>query len=117
MLIKFALLAPLLLLGCATADDLMNNKPSLVYQSAKEAQTVAQCIAGQWKSYSPPAGAAVPVKLSERLGSYTLSVDCGGGKNCKVAEITPTAGKQSKTTMYSIAIGEGSYLDHIDGCQ
>ena len=115
MINKFTLVAPLLLLGCATPNDLPS--PELVFRSAKEAQAVASCLAEQWKTFSMPGGPAVPVTQRETLGSYVLTASCNGGKSCKLAEVNPALGNQSKTTMYSIAIGEGSYLDAVSYCQ
>jgi len=117
MINKYTLVAPLFLLGCAGQDDLTRNKADLVFRSAKEAQSVATCIAEQWKTYSPPGGGSVPVTMREFLGTYVLTVNCNGGKSCRVAEVTPVLDKQSKTTMYTIAIGEGSYIDAVDYCQ
>jgi len=113
---KYILVTPLLLLGCATADNAMRNKPDLVFRSAKDAPTVATCIAEQWKTYTPPDGGSVPVTLRQRLGSYELTVACGSG-NCKVAEVTSMPDNQSNTAMYTIAIGEGRYLSAVDYCQ
>ena len=117
MINKYTLIAPLLLLGCATPDDLLRSQADLVFRSAKDAQSVATCLAGQWKTFSLPGSAAVPTALRETLGTYVLTASCHGGKSCKLAEITPTHDQQSKTTMYSIAVGEGSYLDAVDYCQ
>lgn len=117
MINKYLLAAPLLLLGCATPDDLLRNKADLVFRSAKEAQVVATCLAEHWKTFSLPGGTATPTSLRERLGSYVLAANCNGGKSCKLAEVNPAHDDQSKTTMYSIAIGEGSYLDAVSYCQ
>ena len=117
MINKYTLVAPLLLLGCASQDDLMRNKADLIFRSAKEAKTVATCIAEHWKTYAQPSGETVPVMMREMLGTYTLTVSCNGGKSCKVAEVTPALDNQSKTTMYTIAIGEGSYISAVDYCQ
>lgn len=117
MINKTTLIAPLLLLGCATFDDTTRNKSDLVFRSAKDAPTVAHCLAEQWKTYSPPGGVAVPVAIREWLGNYTLTASCDGGKSCKLAEVNPALDNQSKTTMYTIAIGDGSYISAVDYCQ
>ena len=115
MINKYLFVAPLLLLGCATPND--SQRTDLVFRSAKDAQRVATCLAEQWKTFSLPGGTAAPTSLRERLGSYVLTASCNGGKSCKLAEVNPALDDQSKTTMYSIAIGEGSYLDAVSYCQ
>ena len=117
MINKYTLVAPLLLLGCATQDASLRNQGNLVFRSAKAAPTVASCLAEQWKTFSLPGGGAIPVTQRETLGSYVLTANCNGGKSCKLAEVTPALDDQSKTTMYSIAVGEGSYLDAVSYCQ
>lgn len=109
-----ALVALLSLFGCATPD---HNKPDLVFRSAKEAQTVATCIAEQWKTFAQPGSVTAPVALSKTLGTYTLTASCSAGKSCKLAEVTSLLDNQSTTRMYTIAIGEGSYISAVDYCQ
>ena len=110
-----ALAALLSLLGCATSDNPV--QPDRVYRSAKAAQTVATCLAEQWKTFVLPGGGSVPVTQSSTLGTYTLAVSCHGGKSCKLAQVTSLQDDQSTTRMYSIAIGESSYLDAVSSCQ
>lgn len=117
MIDKYILIAPLLLLGCATFDGTTRNKSDLVFRSAKDAPTVARCLAEQWKTFSPPGGAAVPVTQREWLGSYTLTANCTGGKSCKLAEVNPALDDQSKITLYTIAIDDSRYLDAVSYCQ
>lgn len=117
MINKYTLIAPLLLLGCATFDGTTHNKSDLVFRSARDAPTVARCLAEQWKTFSPVGGAAVPVTQREWLGSYTLTANCDGGKSCKLAEVNPGLDDQSKTTLYTIAIGDSRYLDAVSYCQ
>ena len=110
-----ALVALLSLFGCATSENLV--QPDLVFRSAKEAATVAACLAEQWKTFALPGGGTVPVSLGKMLGTYTLTASCNGGKNCKLAEVTSLLDHQSTTRMYPIAIGEGRYLDAVNYCQ
>ena len=112
---KYLIIAPLLLLGCASPNDSL--RTDLIFRSAKQAQSVARCLAEQWKTFSLPGSSAVPTSLHERLGSYVLTANCNGEKSCKLAEVNPALDDQSKTTLYSIAIGEGSYLSAVDYCQ
>lgn len=117
--------------ACSTTPDKMRSKePNQVFSSQKDAQEVANCVAGKWESWVNKFGDWGVVKLTETDNGYSISAlkygpDPDDGSRIKPVTINYLAdvgneGSGSVTKLYqylSLDFGDNPFVAAIEECQ
>lgn len=112
--IALGIVSMLLFLGCATPVELRKQNPDITLDSTKTAKVVAICIAGKWENGN--IGGALPVNMRLTENGYTMYV-ASAGNTLMVVDVIALENEQSKTIIYTRALGVERFLNYAKECQ
>ena len=112
-----SVVASLLVVGCATPDDLRKSKAEVEYNSTQPSRVVASCIADRWENAVN--FGALPITVRPTSKGYTvLASNTGVQEAILVSDVVDTpGGSHTLVFLGRYPLGLSRYLQGAQECQ